>query len=262
MRATIRELVASGAFGTSGVRGRADALTDRVCYGYAAAFLAHVAPREGAGGRARPRPPPEQPAHLGGLRVGPAALGWRLVYVGALPTPAIACRAAQEGLQIPARRAGGRALAPLPPRDAVLPTSPSSRSRRRGGGRRRSQHLAPPAWVAYVVSRDYNAAVKTVGVRDLKIHLSAHLRDVARGDVILVTDRGRVVAEVRPPGGVEKSLSPEDLARHRLVARGLLVPASTPGALAWSAPLPRLLRSGTAQELLDAGREDRFPVST
>ena len=37
--------------------------------------------------------------------------------------------------------------------------------------------------------------MKTAGVRDLKTHLSGYLRDVARGDVVLVTDRGRVVAE-------------------------------------------------------------------
>jgi antitoxin (DNA-binding transcriptional repressor) of toxin-antitoxin stability system len=41
--------------------------------------------------------------------------------------------------------------------------------------------------------------VKTVNIRALKDRLSAFLRDVQRGDVILVTDRGRVVAEIRPP---------------------------------------------------------------
>jgi len=41
--------------------------------------------------------------------------------------------------------------------------------------------------------------VKTINIRALKDRLSAFLRDVQRGDVILVTDRGRVVAEIRPP---------------------------------------------------------------
>ncbi len=41
--------------------------------------------------------------------------------------------------------------------------------------------------------------VRTVNIRALKDRLSAFLRDVQRGDVILVTDRGRVVAEIRPP---------------------------------------------------------------
>ncbi len=41
--------------------------------------------------------------------------------------------------------------------------------------------------------------VKTTNIRALKDRLSAFLRDVQRGDVILVTDRGRVVAEIRLP---------------------------------------------------------------
>jgi antitoxin (DNA-binding transcriptional repressor) of toxin-antitoxin stability system len=100
--------------------------------------------------------------------------------------------------------------------------------------------------------------MKTVGVRDLKIHLSAHLRDVARGDVILVTDRSRVVAELRSPGANRDSnLSPDALLRQRLVERGLLKQAPPLGRPMWKVPLPRLLRQGSAQELLDAEREDR-----
>ena len=42
-------------------------------------------------------------------------------------------------------------------------------------------------------------ALKTVNIRALKDKLSAYLREVQHGDVLLVTDRGRVVAEVRQP---------------------------------------------------------------
>ncbi|MBK6308217.1 MAG: type II toxin-antitoxin system prevent-host-death family antitoxin [Gemmatimonadetes bacterium] len=41
--------------------------------------------------------------------------------------------------------------------------------------------------------------MRTIGIRDLKAHLSQTLRDVQRGELYLVTDRGRVVAELRPP---------------------------------------------------------------
>ncbi len=75
--------------------------------------------------------------------------------------------------------------------------------------------------------------------------------------MILVTDRGHVVAELRPPGAALSALTPRALARQRLVERGLLRPTASPGSLAWTAPLPRLLRSGTSRELLDAEREDR-----
>jgi antitoxin (DNA-binding transcriptional repressor) of toxin-antitoxin stability system len=102
--------------------------------------------------------------------------------------------------------------------------------------------------------------MKTVGVRDLKTHLSAHLRDVARGDVILVTDRSRVIAELRKPGdNTTASLTPEALMRQRLVERGLLRKNPPAGRPAWKSPLRRLLKQGTAQELLDADREERSP---
>jgi antitoxin (DNA-binding transcriptional repressor) of toxin-antitoxin stability system len=100
--------------------------------------------------------------------------------------------------------------------------------------------------------------MKTVGVRDLKIHLSAHLHDVARGDVILVTDRGRVVAELRPAGAAEKSMTPGELARQRLIDRGLLRPAAAPGTLTWASYPKFRLSRGSSQELLDADREERF----
>lgn len=41
--------------------------------------------------------------------------------------------------------------------------------------------------------------MQKVGVRDLKNNLSAFLRRVASGEVIQVTDHGRVIAELRQP---------------------------------------------------------------
>jgi antitoxin (DNA-binding transcriptional repressor) of toxin-antitoxin stability system len=96
--------------------------------------------------------------------------------------------------------------------------------------------------------------MKTIGVRDLKTHLSGYLRDVAHGDVVLVTDRGRVVAELRPPGAVDRNASQADLRYRQLVDRGLVRPAAEPGSVSW-ATTPRVrLRRGTSQELLDAER--------
>jgi prevent-host-death family protein len=57
----------------------------------------------------------------------------------------------------------------------------------------------------------------TVGVRDLKAHLSEHLKRVRRGARLAVTDRGRVVARLIPA---------EDTAKPawalRLVAEGVV----------------------------------------
>ena len=41
--------------------------------------------------------------------------------------------------------------------------------------------------------------MRTIGIRALKAQLSSVIRDVQRGDIFLVTDRGRVVAELKKP---------------------------------------------------------------
>lgn len=64
--------------------------------------------------------------------------------------------------------------------------------------------------------------VKTTNIRTLKDRLSAFLRDVQRGDVILVTDRGRVVAEIRQPTLGAPEAGPADRRLARLVADGVL----------------------------------------
>ncbi len=55
---------------------------------------------------------------------------------------------------------------------------------------------------------------RTVGIRELKNKLSQYLRYVQQGDDVVVTDRGRIVAEIRAPG------SPRNLPDYpRLVER-------------------------------------------
>lgn len=115
---------------------------------------------------------------------------------------------------------------------------------------------APSPPIDDVVTRDYIPGVKTAGVRELKAHLSGYLRDVARGDVVLVTDRGRVVAELRPPGAAEAAATPADLRYRQLVERGLVRPAAAPGSVDWARSPAVRLRSGSSQELLAAEREE------
>jgi prevent-host-death family protein len=57
--------------------------------------------------------------------------------------------------------------------------------------------------------------VDTVGIRDLKTHLSRHLKRVRSGTRLLVTERGRSIATISP---VETSAD-VDWA-HQLVAEG------------------------------------------
>lgn len=94
--------------------------------------------------------------------------------------------------------------------------------------------------------------MKTVGVRDLKAHLSRILRDVAAGDVFLVTDRGRVVAQLGQPDVTGAGGTPEQRALARLSAAGQLRVAERPPRPYARSPIKS--RSGLAKTLLDADR--------
>jgi antitoxin (DNA-binding transcriptional repressor) of toxin-antitoxin stability system len=93
--------------------------------------------------------------------------------------------------------------------------------------------------------------MKAVAIKELKNRLSAYLREVQGGEIVLVTDRGRVVAELRQPSP-GTPLTPQELAVERLVAKGLLVREAPqdPGAYRAS-PLPRAVSTA---DLLEAER--------
>lgn len=65
----------------------------------------------------------------------------------------------------------------------------------------------------------YITSMIAVGIREMKNRLSEFLRRVREGEVVLVTDRGKVVAQLTSPGANVES---EDLAFDRLAAEGLL----------------------------------------
>ncbi len=96
--------------------------------------------------------------------------------------------------------------------------------------------------------------MRTIGIRELKAELSRVLRDVQRGDTVLVTDRGRVVAELRKPDASLTSESPQERALGRLAAGGHLRVAEPVADPYDRSPLKS--RKGTAQQLLDEGRSD------
>jgi antitoxin (DNA-binding transcriptional repressor) of toxin-antitoxin stability system len=112
-----------------------------------------------------------------------------------------------------------------------------------------------PKWVDDVASRSYIVSMKTIGLRELKNGLSRFVREVRQGQEILVTDRGQVVAELRPPTPPEarRALHPGIAA---LARRGLLTPA-TPGTPARYARLPALMPAGSALRLLAAERGEQ-----
>ncbi len=92
--------------------------------------------------------------------------------------------------------------------------------------------------------------MKAVAVKELKNRLSQYLREVAAGEVVLVTDRGKVIAELRRPSAgarldFEQSLEP-------LVAQGLLLRGLPQNPRAYRKTRATLTRS--SQALLDADR--------
>jgi antitoxin (DNA-binding transcriptional repressor) of toxin-antitoxin stability system len=98
--------------------------------------------------------------------------------------------------------------------------------------------------------------MRTIGIRELKSQLSRALRDVQRGELYLVTDRGRVVAELRPPGTeAAPALTAEEAGRRQLLSAGELRVAERPRA-----PYRRTgvsLPEAASQELLDWVRGTR-----
>lgn len=58
----------------------------------------------------------------------------------------------------------------------------------------------------------------TVGIRDLKTHLSRHLKRVRAGARLLITERGRTVATITPMDAPDTA--PEIEWAHKAVAEG------------------------------------------
>ena len=96
--------------------------------------------------------------------------------------------------------------------------------------------------------------IKTVGIKDLKNNLSAHLRDVRHGARILVSDRSRVVAELHEPGSEYSIAGAHDPIISEWIREGALVPP--PGKKAPLPPSPIRMKDGTARRLLDQGRDE------
>lgn len=104
-----------------------------------------------------------------------------------------------------------------------------------------------------VASRSYLVLMRTVGLKVLKNRLSEYIRIVAGGEVVLVTDRDRVVAELRPPQGRGPLISDALLAeamRHGWLAAPLVVREGAP-------PRAPVARMADLMRELQTDREDR-----
>jgi antitoxin (DNA-binding transcriptional repressor) of toxin-antitoxin stability system len=94
-------------------------------------------------------------------------------------------------------------------------------------------------------------SLKTAGIKELKNKLSAYLREVRSGSVILVSDHGEIIAEIKSPSAEtmrDRGVTVlDELAREGLVT----LPSAAKEPLA---PSPLALPRGTSQAILDADR--------
>ena len=99
--------------------------------------------------------------------------------------------------------------------------------------------------------------MQTVGIRELKNKLSSYVRKAEAGDVVIVTDRGRIVAELWPPGHREgrTDIHPGLLEMER---KGLVRLATRPNDPSLYRRMPYVDLGGeTVQDIIDFLREDR-----
>ena len=92
-----------------------------------------------------------------------------------------------------------------------------------------------------------------VGLRELKSRLAKYIRRVRAGESVLITDRGSVVAELRPPGHPEE-------APHHALARLVQSGHATQGGENDPALYPQmasLVPDGTSARLIDDERSGR-----
>jgi len=93
--------------------------------------------------------------------------------------------------------------------------------------------------------------IKTVGIKALKDNLSSYLRDVKTGVLILVTDRGSVVAEIKEPE-IGSLMYEEDSLMKEWVDEGWLIPARKTKKRCLTSGIE--LKKGTTAYLLNQDR--------
>jgi prevent-host-death family protein len=96
--------------------------------------------------------------------------------------------------------------------------------------------------------------MQTVGIKDLKNNLSAYVRAAEAGETVLVTDRGKVVAQLMPAQAYPEPTTDEER-MAQLVREGHVTPAKG----RWKGP-PKGMALMSFEEImrgLDADREDR-----
>jgi antitoxin (DNA-binding transcriptional repressor) of toxin-antitoxin stability system len=100
--------------------------------------------------------------------------------------------------------------------------------------------------------------MRAVGIRELKNRLSHYVRLVEAGECVLVTDRGAVVAELRPPGSAGSPTEADPVAaRFAELARRGRATLGLPHDPELYQVQERVVPEGTVTALLDAERGEQ-----
>ena len=93
----------------------------------------------------------------------------------------------------------------------------------------------------------YMKSIKTVGIKALKDQLSEYLRYVKTGSVVLITDRGNIIAELHEPS-IEINPKKNHSILSEWINEGQFLPPKTKKK---NCPIsPVKLKAGTAKNLL------------
>lgn len=110
---------------------------------------------------------------------------------------------------------------------------------------------------AEVATSSYLETMKVVGIKELKNKLSEYVRLAKAGEVVLISDRGDVVAELRAPTPWRDPMM-DNPKWAELVRQGIITPRKVPPGTPLNLkrdypriPLEEILRD------LDESREDR-----
>ena len=97
--------------------------------------------------------------------------------------------------------------------------------------------------------------MNTVGIKALKNDLSKHIRAVTAGATVLVTDRGKVVAQIVPPQPASEGGTHAEREWAAMIREGIIRPARRPR----TGPPPNhpIMTFEELMADLDASREDR-----
>jgi prevent-host-death family protein len=96
---------------------------------------------------------------------------------------------------------------------------------------------------------------KWVGSRELKTRLGSYLDAVKRGEVIVVTEHGQPVAELRPIGDSDDAL---EVALRRMADEGLVTRPIRESTLTPFTPIKLPPGTPSIAQAISQDREDRF----